>query len=122
MKIDVTKNVGFLTHYKKNWTIFSLPKFSFHLLQWMPHKNYEKYFSFHLKNSFLKYLNFWPDFFDHVGKRLDKKTKFNLKTYDVYTAKQIITKHIMLNVSRSKDNQTIKFGQSFEYNKRNIFL
>ena len=88
----------------------------------MPHKNDEKYFSFHLKNSFLKYLNFWPDFFDHVGKRLDKKTKFNLKTYDVYTAKQIITKHIMLNVSRSKDNQTIKFGQSFEYNKRNIFL
>ena len=24
MKTDVTKNVGFLTHYKKNWNIFSL--------------------------------------------------------------------------------------------------
>ena len=26
------------------------------------------------------------------------------------------------NVSRSKDNQTVKLGQLIEYNKRNIFL
>ena len=44
----------------------------------MPYKNDEKYFSFHLKNSLLKYLNFCRDFSDHVGKRHDKKTKFNL--------------------------------------------
>ena len=35
---------------------------------------------------------------------------------------QTITLHIFPIVSRSKDNQTIKFGQLIEYNKRNIFL
>ena len=28
----------------------------------------------------------------------------------------------MSNISRSKDNQTIKFGQLIEYNMKNIFL
>ena len=28
--------------------------------------------------------------------------------------------HILYNISRSKDNQTIKFGQLLEYNMRNI--
>ena len=28
----------------------------------------------------------------------------------------------MSNISRSKDNQTIEFGQLIEYNMRNIFL
>ena len=30
--------------------------------------------------------------------------------------------HILLNISQSKSNQTMKFGQSIEYNKRNIFF
>ena len=30
--------------------------------------------------------------------------------------------HILVNISRSKGNQTIKFGQLIEYNMRNIFL
>ena len=30
--------------------------------------------------------------------------------------------HILGNISRSKENQTIKFGQLIEYNMRNIFL
>ena len=29
--------------------------------------------------------------------------------------------HILPNISRSKDNQTIKFGQLIEYNMRNTF-
>ena len=33
--------------------------------------------------SFLRYLNFCLDFFGHVGKRLDKKLKVNLKIYVV---------------------------------------
>ena len=37
------------------------------------------------------------------------------------TGQQIITIHILLNISRSKDNQTIKFGHLIEYNI-NIFL
>ena len=30
--------------------------------------------------------------------------------------------HIFPNISQSKGNQTMKFGQSIDYNKRNIFL
>ena len=35
---------------------------------------------------------------------------------------QAIAVHILPNISQSKGNQTIKFGQLIEYNKRNIFL
>ena len=35
---------------------------------------------------------------------------------------QTITIHILPNISQSKGNQTMKFGQLIEYNKINIFL
>ena len=35
---------------------------------------------------------------------------------------QTIAIHILPNISQSKGNQLIKFGQLTEYNKRNIFL
>ena len=35
---------------------------------------------------------------------------------------QTIAIQILLNISQSKDNLTMKFGQSIEYNKKNIFL
>ena len=35
---------------------------------------------------------------------------------------QAVAIHILLNISQSKGNQTMKFGQLIEYNKRNIFL
>ena len=35
---------------------------------------------------------------------------------------QIMAIHILTNISQSKGNQTMKFGQLIEYNKRNIFL
>ena len=40
------------------------------------------------------------------------------------TGQQIITitTHILPNISRSKRNQTMKFGQLIEYNMRNTFL
>ena len=65
--------------------------------------------------SFLRYLNVCSDVFGDVGKRLDKKVKVNLNMTS-QTGKQIITIHILPNISRSKDNQTIKFGQLIEYN------
>ena len=34
---------------------------------------------------------------------------------------QTITIHLLPNISRSKENQTIKFGQLIEYKERNIF-
>ena len=35
---------------------------------------------------------------------------------------QTIVKHILPNISRSKGNQTMKFGQLIDYDMRNIFL
>ena len=35
---------------------------------------------------------------------------------------QTISIHILPNISQSKGNQTMKFGQLIEYNKRNNFL
>ena len=37
------------------------------------------------------------------------------------TGKPKITKHILSNISRTEDNQSIKFGQLIEYNVPNIF-
>ena len=38
------------------------------------------------------------------------------------TGKQIITIHILPNISRSKANQAMNFGQLIAYSMRNIFL
>ena len=35
---------------------------------------------------------------------------------------KIIAIHILLNISRRKENQAMKLGQLIEYNLRNIFL
>ena len=35
------------------------------------------------------------------------------------TGQQIIKIHILLNISKSKDNQAMKFGQLIEYNVTN---
>ena len=36
--------------------------------------------------------------------------------------KQTIAIHTLINISRNKRNQTMKYGQLIEYNIRNIFL
>ena len=36
--------------------------------------------------------------------------------------KQRIAIHILPNISRSKDDQAIKFGQLIDYNMKNIFV
>ena len=38
------------------------------------------------------------------------------------TIQQIITIHILSNISRSKGNQTMDFGQMTENNMRNVFI
>ena len=53
---------------------------------------------------FFWYQNFSPDFFNRVGKQLEKKAKVNISVYDV-----TIAIHIFLNISRKKGNKTIKF-------------
>ena len=39
-----------------------------------------------------------------------------------HPGQQITTIPILPDISRSKGNETIKFGQVIEYNKKNIFL
>ena len=57
---------------------------------------------------------------------MKKKTawirKVNFEIYDVTPGQQRISIHILLNISRIKDNQTMKFVLLIEYSKRNIFL
>ena len=59
--------------------------------------------------SFSTYLNFCLDFFGHVGKWLNKKAKVIFKIYD---ATYRVTMHILVKISRSRVNQTMKFCQS----------
>ena len=106
-----------------------LPKKLRYLLHWKPFKSYEKCFLFHLKSSFRSqdifnffYLNF-SGLFHHIKNRLDYKDKANFKIHDVTTRlAKICNRHILPNISRSKDNQAMKFGRLIEYNKINIFL
>ena len=51
-----------------------------------------------------------------------KRLRLISKFITPQTGQQIITIHILPNISRSKVNQSIKFGQLIEYNMRNTFL
>ena len=83
-------------------------------------KNDEKHFLFHLKSFFdikssyalfvLLIFRFLSRFFDHIGKRLDKKAIVILKFMNSPMGKLIITTQILPNISRIKRNQTMKFG------------
>ena len=46
----------------------------------------------------------------------------NSKLIMPQTGQQIILIHILANISRNKNNQTMKFGQLIEHNMRNIVL
>ena len=54
-----------------------------------------------------------------MGKRLDEKANVNFKVYG-QTGQRVTTIHMLLDISRSKVNQTMKFGQLIKYNMRNI--
>ena len=60
----------------------------------------------------LEIFAFLPRLFGYV-KKLDQKAKVNFKIYAI---------HILSNMSRSKVNQTIKFGQLIKYKIIYIFL
>ena len=71
--------------------------------------------------SFSGCLTFCHDFLVMQEKRLDQKDMVNFKIHDVTTWLTIAI-HILPNISQSKGNQTMKFGQLIECNNRNIFL
>ena len=79
-----------------------------------------------MKNIFYFILK-TPFVFGHVKKRFDQKDKVNFKICDITTwltnnYNIHITIHILPDISRSKVNQTMKFGQVIKNNKRIIFL
>ena len=53
---------------------------------------------------------------------LIRKIKLILRSMTSQPGYQTIAIHILLNISRSKDNQIMKFGQLIKYNTRNIFV
>ena len=55
-------------------------------------------------------MQFFSNIFGQAEKRLDLRAMVNFKIYDFRNWKKLITMHILPNISRSKDNQTIKFN------------
>ena len=83
----------------------------------------ESAFHFTLKALFvLKIFRFLCRIFGHVEKQLDQKDKINFKIHDATTWFRNKCNTHIVNISRSKDNPTVKFGQLIGHNMRNIFL
>ena len=53
---------------------------------------------------------------------LIRKLRLISKFMSSQTGQQVITIHILFNASRSKSNQTMKFGQLIKHKMRNVFL
>ena len=53
---------------------------------------------------------------------LIRKTRLISKFVTSQSGKQTIAIHILPYISRTKDNQTVEFGQLIEYNMKKIFL
>ena len=71
---------------------------------------------------FLRYLSFCLDFLFMYQNSLIKKIRLTSNFLTSQPREQTIVIYILPNISRSKGNQTMKFGQLIEYNMRNIFL
>ena len=72
--------------------------------------------------SFSRYLNFCLDLLIMQQNGLIIKIILISNFMTSQPGYQTIVIHIFPNISRSKDNQTMKFSQLIEYNIKNIFL
>ena len=68
------------------------------------------------------YLNASLDFLPKYTNGLIRKKRLISKFIMSKTGKLTIAIHILPNISKSKGNQIMKFGQLIEYKMRNIFL
>ena len=83
----------------------------------------KKAFYFTLKALFvLKIFKFLSWLFGRVKKRFDWKDQVNSKFMMSYPGKQTISIRILPNISRTKGNEALKFGQLVECNLTNIFF
>ena len=94
------------------------------ILDWKPFKNDDKCFLFYLKSACHSQdiLVFVTIFRSCKKNGLIRKISLTSKFMSSQPGLQTIAIHILPNISQSKGNQTLKFGQFIEYNKRNIFL
>ena len=72
--------------------------------------------------SFTRYLNFCLEFLIMQRNGFIRKIRLISKFVTLQPGKQRIIIHILHNISRSKDKQTMKFGQLIEYKKEIFFL
>ena len=72
--------------------------------------------------SFSKYLSFCLDFLVMYQNGLIRKMRLISKLMTSQPGLETIAIHIFPNISRSKGNQTVKFGQLIEYDMRNTFV
>ena len=125
--------------FPSSWMTMSLKKLFTEYLKWdshLPKKICFIYFNESplkmIKNAFyfilralfvLKIFKFLSWLSGHVEKTgLVRNMGWTSKFMTSQSASQTIAIHILHNISWSKTNQTIKFGQLIEYNKRNVFL
>ena len=90
-----------------------------------PLKIMKNAFCFILKALFFsRYLRFCHDFLVKkcIKNGLIRKIRLTSKFMTSQPGSQTIAIHIFSDISQSKGNQTMRFGQLIEYNKRNIFL
>ena len=94
------------------------------LRDWKPFKTDEKCFLFYLKGFFRSYdiSVFVTTFRSCRENALIRKMRLISKFMTSQPGLQRIAIHILPNISQDKGNQTMKFGQLVEYNKRNNFL
>ena len=98
-----------------------LSKKLFYLLQWKAFQKDEKCFLFHLKNSF-RFQDIYIFVLAFHSTRNNLIRKVNFKIYHVTAWLTNNYNTPLPNISQSKDNQTMKFGQFIEYSMRNNFL
>ena len=80
-------------------------------------------FCFTLKAlSVFKILNFCSDFFDHAKNGWVRNLRLISNFLTSQTKKQIIGIYVLPNMSRSKSNQTLKFGELIEHNRKTFFF
>ena len=70
---------------------------------------------------FSRYLNFCCNCRSRRKNGWIRKIRLILKFRTSQSGYKTIAIYILPNISRNKDNHTIKFGQFVDYNKRNIF-
>ena len=113
----------FLVVFFLIWTL-TFQKELHYLLDWMPFKNDEKCFLFHLKSSFRSQdiLVFGTTFWSCRKNCLIRKIRSTSKFMTSQPGLQAIAIQVLPNTLQSIDNQTTKFDQLIVHNKKNIFL